>query len=324
LQGLLAQPDELLEIVERCGRLPLAIAIVAARIAATPQVPLAAALAELRDYEGLLDIFNDVDDAVDVRSVFSWSLQALSPQACELFLLLSLHCGVSYDEHAAASLAGLPVPATRRLLSELVAANLMGTAGAGRFWKSHDLLCVYALELAGDLPSAQRRASIRRLVDHYVATAQNAEATLNPHHRPPEPIHPQAGTAVKEFAQDGQAWAWFAMEHASVLRTQSVALDEGLDDYVWRLGWALETYLYRDGNWQQLLALKQAALAAANRMDDQNLQARVHRSLSRIHLRLDHHNEARQHTEAVNYFEKAGSPEEAASGDGSLANLCRG
>jgi DNA-binding SARP family transcriptional activator/tetratricopeptide (TPR) repeat protein len=323
LHGLSAQPDELLEIVERCGRLPLAIAIVAARIAATPQIPLAVALAELRDHQGLLDIFNDVDDAVDVRSVFSWSLQALSPQAGELFLLLSLHCGVSYDEHVAASLTGLPVPATRRLLSELVAASLIGAAGAGRYWKSHDLLCLYALELATDLPSAQRKASIRRLLDHYIATAQNAESTLNPHHRGPEPIHPQAGTAVKQFNQHGQAWAWFAVEHHSLLRTQGVAVDEGFDDYAWRLSWALETFLYRSGNWQQSLALQQAALVAASRLDDQNLEARVHRSLGRIHLHLDHYTEAREHlTRAVSYFEKAGSPEEAASGYVSLANLC--
>jgi tetratricopeptide (TPR) repeat protein len=321
LGDLPKQPNELVEIVERCGRLPLAIAIVAARVAAAPQISLTVALSELRDQQGLLDVFMDVDDVVDVRSVFSWSLQALSPKAVELFRLLALHRALSCDEQAAASLIGLAVPAVRRLLSELVAANLIGACGAGRY-SSHDLLRLYAVELAADLPPAQRRASIHRLLDHYVATAQNAEFAVNPHHRPPEPIEPQPGTAAQQFSHHDQAWAWFVVEHGPLLMAQNLAADEGFDDHVWRLGWALETFMYRSGHWRQSLTVQQAALAAVSRLGDRSLQARVHSSLGRIHLRLDQYDEARRHlTEAITYFEESGLREQAASGYVSLANL---
>src|SRR5262249_36595136 len=61
------------EIIRGCARLPLALAIVAARAAAHPSFRLADIPAELREATAVLDPLEGDELAFDVRAVFSWS-----------------------------------------------------------------------------------------------------------------------------------------------------------------------------------------------------------------------------------------------------------
>src|SRR5262249_58200005 len=105
-----AEPQAAQEIASRCARLPLAVAIVAARAAAHPGFSLAALAAELPAAPGGLDGFADADQATDVRAVFSWSYRQLSTAAAGLFRLLGLHPGPDSGQAAAARPAGPPLP----------------------------------------------------------------------------------------------------------------------------------------------------------------------------------------------------------------------
>ncbi|MEU3143581.1 BTAD domain-containing putative transcriptional regulator [Streptomyces sp. NPDC006999] len=79
---LAAEPEAADEIIARCGRLPLALAIVAAHACAHPAFPLSAIADEVSDSHGSLDAFAGGDDiTTDVRAVFSWSYKALSVPA---------------------------------------------------------------------------------------------------------------------------------------------------------------------------------------------------------------------------------------------------
>jgi DNA-binding SARP family transcriptional activator/Tfp pilus assembly protein PilF len=312
---------ELAEIAERCGRLPLAIAVVAARVATAPHFPLSAALAELRDQQGVLDAFMDVDAVVDVRSVFSWSYRALSEPAAELFRLMALHRAMSCDELAAASLTGRPLPQVRRLLGELLSANLVFAGEPGRYMY-HDLVRLYAAELADELPAEPRRAAIHRLLDHYTVSAQIADFMINPHRPQVDPIEPQPGVVVRECADYEQAFGWFTTEHEPLLSAMSLAVDEGFDEHVWRLARVLDTYLYRTGRWRQSLASDETGLAAADRLGDRLLQARFHVSLGRGHLRLQQYDEAQAHLLlAIAVYEEEGETDRAANGYATLATL---
>jgi hypothetical protein len=88
-----AEPGPVAEIISLCGRLPLALAIVAARAAARPGFPLSVLAAEL--HQGPLDALaaGGDDPAADARAVLSWYYRALSPQAARLFRLLGLPPG---------------------------------------------------------------------------------------------------------------------------------------------------------------------------------------------------------------------------------------
>ena len=76
-----SEPGPVDEIIERCARLPLALAIAASRAATSPRFPLAAIAAELRQANRALDPFDAGDLATDVRAVFSWSYRSLTAEA---------------------------------------------------------------------------------------------------------------------------------------------------------------------------------------------------------------------------------------------------
>ncbi|MGH3226885.1 MAG: BTAD domain-containing putative transcriptional regulator, partial [Streptosporangiaceae bacterium] len=70
-----AEPEAADELIGLCARLPLALAITAARAVTHPGFALAALAAELRDARGRLDALSTGEDATDVRAVLSWSYQ---------------------------------------------------------------------------------------------------------------------------------------------------------------------------------------------------------------------------------------------------------
>jgi hypothetical protein len=101
------EPDAVDLLITRCARLPLALAIVAARGATNSHTPLTTLATELADARTRLDTLADAEPATDLRAVFSWSYTTLSRPAARLFRLLGLHPGPDLATPAAASLAGL-------------------------------------------------------------------------------------------------------------------------------------------------------------------------------------------------------------------------
>lgn len=142
-----AEPEAADEIIQRCGRLPLALAIVSARAAAHPSFTLASIAADLRRTHGRLDAFSIAGVADDARTVFSWSYRQLSPQACRLFRLLSLRPATDITTAAAASLLGALPEEANRLMTELTSTALITEHRPGRY-SVHDLIRAYATELS--------------------------------------------------------------------------------------------------------------------------------------------------------------------------------
>jgi DNA-binding SARP family transcriptional activator len=85
------EPAAVGDIAALCGRLPLALAVAAARAEARPDFPLAAVAAELQDRAGRLDALDAGDPGSNVRAVFSWSYRQLSGEAARIFRLLGIH-----------------------------------------------------------------------------------------------------------------------------------------------------------------------------------------------------------------------------------------
>jgi DNA-binding SARP family transcriptional activator len=150
-----ADPDAVEQIITACARLPLALAIVATH----PHLPLHTLAHELHNSGERLDTLSTDDPHTDVRAVFSWSYSALTPPAARLFRLLGLHPGPDTSTAAAASLAALPPPQVRPLLTELTRTNLLAEPAPGRY-TVHNLLRAYATDLAHRVdPDQQRRAA---------------------------------------------------------------------------------------------------------------------------------------------------------------------
>jgi hypothetical protein len=84
-----AEPDAVQQIITRCARLPLALAIAAARAQQT-SFPLAALAADLGHAAHRLDALDAGDLTTQARAVFSWSYIALTAPAARLFRLLGM------------------------------------------------------------------------------------------------------------------------------------------------------------------------------------------------------------------------------------------
>ncbi|MBM2623624.1 tetratricopeptide repeat protein [Actinoplanes sp. LDG1-06] len=288
-----AEPAAVSEIVERCGRLPLALAVVAARAAANPSFPLAAVAAELRAGAPGLDAFTVPDAEADPRAVFSWSYRALSSDAARLFRLLALHPGPSVGVAAMASLAGIPVRQAGTLAGELAYSSLLTEGLPGRY-TLHDLLRSYATELMADHDPASEQAAARtRLFDHYLFTGRAATDRYTRTQIPVEPDGPAPGVTPEVVADREAAPAWFAGERLPLRELIRTAAATGHDRHTWQLVWAQEIFLLRRGDWEEAASYARSAVAAADRLGDPIARAHAHFSLGRAETLLRHDDEAR-------------------------------
>lgn len=287
-----AEPDAINEIIARCVRLPLALAIVAARAATHPRLPLAALADQLRQTHERWEALSTGETATNVRAVFSWSYQALTPEAARLFRLLGLHPGPDITAPAAASLTGITPDAARAVLAELTRASLLVEHTPGRY-TFHDLLRAYATHLTHATDDAEQRHTANgRILDHYVHSAYTAARLLNPTRDPPDLTAPRPGVTPERLTDYPQALGWFTAEHRVLLAAVDHAAATGFDTYTGHLSWTLDTFLDRRGHWHDQVATSRAAVAAAQRLADHTTQARAHRTLATAYIRLGRFDDA--------------------------------
>jgi Tfp pilus assembly protein PilF/transcriptional regulator with XRE-family HTH domain len=307
-----AEPDAVEQIIALCARLPLALAIMAARAAVQPRFPLAVLANRLRDSRSgrdgdALDALDGGDPVTDLRAVFSWSYHTLSPPAARLFRLLGLHPGPDLDVPAAASLAGVPATGVDRLLAELTDATLVSEHSPGRY-AFHDLLRAHAIELAADTGSErERHAAVRRALDHYVHTAAAATHLLDPYQDQVTLPAPQPGVTLAALHTHPEALAWFAREHPVLLGAIVLATRYGFDAHAWQLAATVRVFFERRGHWHDLVATQGAGLDAANRLADRTAQARSRSDLARAYAYLGNYDDAGEHLQrALELFEELG------------------
>jgi DNA-binding SARP family transcriptional activator/tetratricopeptide (TPR) repeat protein len=250
------------EIIAACAGLPLALAIVAGRAASRPHLPLAAVAAELRAAASTLDAIRGEDTATDLRAVFSWSIDALSPEAARLFRLLGLHPGPDLTAPAVASLAALSPDKCVAALAELIGAHLVDEPVPGRYML-HDLLRAYAAELAGQRTETDQRDARRRMFDHYLQTAHAGALQMGPLMESITLPEPGPGVFPERLLDENQAMTWFRAEHAVLMAMVEEAAAQGFARHAWQLAWSLDTPLHRAGRWRDEVRVHTVAAKAA-------------------------------------------------------------
>ncbi|MFB9904407.1 ATP-binding protein [Allokutzneria oryzae] len=277
-----AEPGAVAELIEHCAGLPLALVVIAARACVRPSLPLARIAEELCEQTARLDALDTDEANMGLRSVLSWSYQALSHDAIVLAGLLSLAPGADISAAAVESLS--PVP-PRRLIAELEAGSLLSRSAGDRY-RMHDLVRLYAAERAEeDIPAEERTIALRRLIDFYLHTALLGETSLLPYARPIDLAPPAPG--CRPLALD-DALAWFDAEHHCLLAAQRFAAHHGWHSEVWQLAWVLKTVHFRRNRMDSQRETWQRALDAARELGDPALVSRSSRILgdacARLHL----------------------------------------
>ena len=220
---LTAEPEVTGEIIACCGRLPLALAVVAARAVSHAGLPLGAVAGELRESHGTLDALTGGEPGSDVRTVLSWSRDVLSAPAARLFRLLGLYGGRDLSLHAAAALAGASPREARRLLAEITGVHHLEEPVPGRY-ALHGLLRVHAAEsVAAEETREEREHAVERLSSWYLHTADAVHTRLAPDRRPLPLVPPPPGCLPLEFASRDEALAWCGAERSNFVPAMRLA-----------------------------------------------------------------------------------------------------
>jgi DNA-binding SARP family transcriptional activator/tetratricopeptide (TPR) repeat protein len=312
------EPGAIDELVHLCGRLPLALNLAAAHAAADLSTPLSALVDRLRDARRRLDALHTDDPGADLRAIFASSYRHLTPPAARMFRLLGLHPGADITVPAAASLAGVPQTEAEDLLAALVRLHL--ATAVGDRCSLHDLLRAYASELAeAEEPPHERGKATERILDHYLNTANRADAVLNPNRDRIDTPPPAPGVVVQDFAGYEQAWAWFESEHRTV-QAAVMAAAGTFDTHAWRLAWTLSVFFDRSGRWRERVEAQQVALSSAQRLGSREAQAHVHKDLGQAHILLYEYEEAVAHlSEAAGLYASIGDARGQVRAHGGLA-----
>ncbi|MEU8086683.1 BTAD domain-containing putative transcriptional regulator [Micromonospora sp. NPDC049101] len=268
------------EIIELCGRLPLALAILAARIAVRPRLSLASVAAELRDGARRLEAFPDGGGLSDPRTAFSWSYRQLGPGAARLFRLLSVAPVPGVTAAACVSLGDRDADDIRVELAELIEADLVTEHEDGRL-TSHVLIRTYAQELLhAEESAAERQAAISRLLQHYLHSSFRAQVVLEPNRTPIEPPPPLPGVVAEQPETYDEAIAWFASQREVLKEAVHRAADIGYGIAPWQLAITMQQYLQWAGYFQDWEDVMRVALYAARVSHDEVGEAHVLRSLA--------------------------------------------
>ncbi|PSL52116.1 NB-ARC domain-containing protein [Saccharothrix carnea] len=294
---LAAEPEATDELIELCGRYPLALSITARHASLRPRVPLAEFTAELRDFG--LDVLDDDDPAAGLPAVLSWSLRRLTDTQRTLFGLLGIAPGPDTTLPAAASLAALTPARARTTLAALEEASLVDRRPGGRY-AMHDLVRAYAATHADTtLPEPVRQAALERVVDFYVHTCHTAHDLVEPNDAQSRSEPPAPGVLPLPLSDQAAALAWLDAEHPHLLAAQRIAAAHHRHHAVWDLAWNLTTFHKRRGHLRDNLTGWQLALDAATHLPDPVVRIRALRQVGTAHALLD------RHQDAIGYLHRA-------------------
>ncbi|MCM6773894.1 tetratricopeptide repeat protein [Nocardia sp. CDC159] len=255
-------------LVELCGYLPLAIVLLAGRLAhhaAWSITDLAERFTATTDRLAELDTSDRA-----VRAAFELSYRDLPVEQQTLFRQLGLHPGTEFDPGAVAALAAIPLDAARRHLDALYTDHLLEETRPGRY-RLHDLLREYVGTLAATTPAADDIAAVERLLDYYQHTATRANRWLT-HYAPPTdhdtaPLAGPDGIAVREFDDQVRALAWMRTERANLLACLEHATGRDPARMIALTG-VLAGLLSLEGPWPLAARLHQRAAETAARQGD--------------------------------------------------------
>ncbi len=196
-------------VVAACGRLPLAIRIIGARLAARPQWSIAAVAERLADHPRRLPELRCGDQTVD--ACFTFGYRQLDPATARAFVLLAVPAAPDLPLAAAAAILDVDLGAAAQVCESLVDLAMLQSVGSDRY-SYHDLLRLFAHTA---VPEADREQVLSRLLDYYLATAKNIIRLRYPGHRldyVPRTTHPG-----ETIASEAQAHTWLDAERATLI-----------------------------------------------------------------------------------------------------------
>ncbi|GLZ01143.1 BTAD domain-containing putative transcriptional regulator [Actinoplanes sp. NBRC 103695] len=227
-QRVAAEPDDAVALLNACGGLPLAVRIVASRLASRPQRTLQSMAERLADGRHRIDQLRT--GSLAVGAVFELGYRQLPRRQAQDFVLLAAVAGAEFGLPEAAAVLDLAPHDAELRMEGLVDAAMLAEQYPGRF-RIHALLHSFALGREGD-PDAERAALVR-LLSLLLATARRAFVLAVPGDSARDVFGPDLpGVPGMHLADLRSAREWAALSGDIVVTACAKAGDLGSSDVV--------------------------------------------------------------------------------------------
>lgn len=282
-----------MDVVAACGFLPLAVRIVAARLASRPSWTVASLVPRLADERRRLDEMKIGNLAVS--ATFALGYGQLDARQARAFRLLSLPSGSGISAFAAAAVLGLSPAEAEDLIESLVDVSLVEAPAPGRY-RFHDLLKLFARRQAEEEEPPEARAlALRRLLGFYLASAGAAHRLAYEGSAIADTLT-DLGVRGHSFSSADEAVAWLSAEAEDMFAAVAQACASGEDLLAAAdLLLAMEPLLESGTNQREFEQRTSALLAATRRAGERRGAMRCHYVLGRVLFGANRLAEAEEH-----------------------------
>ncbi|WP_019546819.1 AfsR/SARP family transcriptional regulator [Streptomyces sulphureus] len=289
------------ELVGLCGRLPLALHVIAVRMASRPRWSVADWTETLRDERRRLTELVVADR--DVRASLLVSIEQLRASgdpldrgAAELFPLLGVAAISRHTTQTAAALTGAETGAVEGALERLTDAQLADSPRPGQY-AFHDLVRATAAGEAETLPRTRVGEALTGLARWYLGTLHRVNEPFAGNEINTELSREALAhyTTGRSFTAVDEAVAWADTACDDVVRFAAQLADSAalgpeetplhgrtLDDFALQALTALDTFFARQARWRAQSTLAETALRVAERRGDRYGQAEALSRLGKV------------------------------------------
>ncbi|MGO1055516.1 NB-ARC domain-containing protein [Crossiella sp. CA198] len=291
-----AERPAVVDLVELCGGLPLALGVAAAWLKARPHLAVRELVEDLRETDrDPGDSSADRSARAKVFAMFDRVYQDLPESARRLYRLLSVLVGPHFGVEVLAAMLDQPVRGVRRDLDELCQTGMV-QAEPGGVHRLHRLVRVHALRVAeAEDSEAERIGALRAAVRWWLIGAAAADVAV--HGRQPlrvtDPAAVLDDTPVEIPA--ATALAWLRQEQANLVDLMAAAAAQGWHTEVCRLFEAIHTLFDATKPLATWVRAGKLAVDWAVLLGNAGYEARCRCLLARAYQELGRFAEAHEH-----------------------------
>ena len=279
-ERLEADPEATDEVIGVCAGLPIALCVCGARLAAQPGRSVSWLAERIASAPSPLAELSPTG-AFETEAVFEFAYSDLPAPAQLLYRRFGLLAELEFTPVVAAALTGIPVEDAIQELESLHATHLLDMPAEDRY-RAHELVGQHmAARAETDDSGEEREAATRRLVNWYRAALRRADrAVVGDRLRLSDSVTAEA-EGLPSMSDPAAVFSWYEQERRNVMAVLRAAAEREWDDYVWQFAEALWPLCASHKRFPEWIESHEAAIAAALRLGDPTVEARMRSQLAR-------------------------------------------